>query len=158
VSWEKIKNGLGEYVGMTRLSEHFTLSELTKSETALRKGIPNDPDEETVGNLMILAQGLEEVRKLLGHPIHINSAYRSPKVNSAVGGSKNSAHMKGFAADFTCPGFGTVNEVCHAILDSTINFDQCISEFGAWVHISFAPELRRMALTIDKTGTRAGIT
>ena len=139
------------------LSSHFTLEELTRSETALRKGLDNTPDAETVSNLTVLASGLEEVRALLGQPLHINSAYRGPKVNSAVGGSKNSAHMRGYAADFVCPGFGTPQEICHAIMDSTIQYDQLIHEFNAWVHISFDPQMRGQKLTINAGGTTTGI-
>ena len=139
------------------LSAHFTLEEFTRSETALRKGLDNTPDAETIANLTELANGMEQVRALLGHPIHINSAYRGPKVNAAVGGSKNSAHMRGYAADFTCAGYGDVSAICRAIMDSSIAYDQLIHEFGAWVHISFDPQMRRMNLTIDGNGTRQGI-
>ena len=139
------------------LSANFTLEELTRSEVALRKGLDNTPDAETIANLTELALALEKVRDLLGKPIHINSAYRGPKVNSAVGGSKTSAHMKGYAADFVCPAFGTPQDICHSIMDSTIDYDQLIHEFGAWVHISIDPQMRRMNLTIDSQGTRNGI-
>ena len=139
------------------LSAHFTLVEFTCSDAALRRGLDNTPDAETIANLTELANGMEQVRALLGHPIHINSAYRGPKVNAAVGGSKNSAHMRGYAADFVCPAYGDVSAVCRAIMDSTISYDQLIHEFGAWVHISFDPQMRRMNLTIDGQGTRNGI-
>ena len=139
------------------LSAHFTLEELTRSEVALRKGLDNTPDVETIVNLAELALALEKVRDLLGKPIHINSAYRGPKVNSAVGGSKTSAHMKGYAADFVCPGFGTPQDICHAIMDSTIDYDQLIFEYASWVHFSIDPQMRRMNLTIDSQGTRQGI-
>jgi hypothetical protein len=134
------------------LSEHFTLAEFTRSETASRRNLDNTPDQDTIGNLIILAQGMEDVRKLLGHPIHINSAYRSPKVNSAVGGSKDSAHMKGFAADFTCPGFGDPWQICNEIIKSDIRVDQLILEYftvggGGWTHISFDPQMRGQVLT-----------
>ena len=142
---------------MTQLSAHFTLEELTRSEVASRKGLDNTPDAETIANLTVLALWLEEVRTLLGHPIHINSAYRGPKVNSAVGGSKNSAHMRGYAADFTCAAFGTPQEICHAIMNSTIAFDQIILEFETWVHGSVDPQMRMQTLTIDSQGTRNGI-
>ena len=139
------------------LSANFTLEELTRSEVALRKGLDNTPDADTVANLTTLALGLEEVRALLGHPMHINSGYRGPKVNSAVGGSKTSAHMAGYAADFVCPSFGTPQDICHAIMGSTIAYDQLIYEFGSWVHISFDQKMRQQNLTIDAQGTRAGI-
>ena len=139
------------------LSSNFSLEELTRSDTALRKGLDNTPDAETIANLTELANGLEKVRELCRHAIHISSGYRSLKVNSAIGSKPTSAHVKGYAADFTCPGFGSVNDVCHAIMDSTLDYDQLIEEYGAWVHISFAPEMRRMNLTIDSKGTRNGI-
>ena len=140
-----------------QLSANFSLEELTRSEIALRKGLDNTPDAETIANLTELALALEKIRDLLGHPIHINSAYRGPKVNSAVGGSKNSAHMSGHAADFVCPAYGTPQDICHAIMDSTIDYDQLIYEYTSWVHVSFSPEMRHMALTIDSQGTRNGI-
>ena len=143
------------------LSSHFSLEELTRSETALRKGLDNTPDAETIANLTELANGLEKVRELCRHAIHISSGYRSLKVNSAIGSKPTSAHVKGFAADFTCPDFGSVSDVCHAIMDSTIDYDQLIREFDTdntgWVHISFDPQMRRMNLTIDNSGTRQGI-
>lgn len=140
-----------------QLSEHFSLQELTRSEIASRKGLDNTPDAETIANLTELALALEQVRELLGHPIHINSGFRSAKVNAAVGSKETSAHRQGFAADLVCPAFGSPRDVCHAILNSTIDFDQCILEFDAWCHFSVAPTMRHMALTIDSAGTRNGI-
>lgn len=139
------------------LSNHFSLEEFTRSETAARRGLDNTPDAETIEHLKTLASGMEQVRELLGHPIHINSAFRSLKVNSAVGSKPTSAHVKGYAADFVCPEFGDVQQICHAIMDSTIEYDQLIHEFQSWVHISFDPQMRKMNLTIDQHGTRAGI-
>jgi hypothetical protein len=129
-----------------QLSNHFSLEELVRSDIASRKGLDNTPTPEIIANLTELALGLEKVRELLGHPIYVSSGYRGPKVNSAVGGSKNSAHMRGYAADFTSPGFGTPQDICHAIMDSTIDYDQLIFE-GTWVHFSNDPQMRRMNLT-----------
>lgn len=70
------------------LSEHFTLEEMTASETAARYGLDNTPDEKALANLTRLAAFLEDVRALLGKPIHINSAFRSPLANEAVGGKR----------------------------------------------------------------------
>src|SRR5260221_13954770 len=109
-----------------QLSEHFTLEQLTASETAIRKGIANDPSPEQIANLTELARALEGVRAVLG-PFHVNSAFRSPKVNAALGGSVNSAHLEGYAADIVCPGLGPL-EVCQAIPSSGIPFDQLIQE------------------------------
>ena len=128
------------------LTEHFSLEEFTHSETGVGRGLNNDPEPETVETLKCTAAGMEEVRSLLGVPIIVLSGYRSPKVNSAVGGNPMSQHLKGQACDFIAPTFGTPQEVCRAILDSTIAFDQLIAE-GTWVHISFADEPRRSVLT-----------
>lgn len=139
------------------LSENFTLEELTASEVALRKGIDNTPDAEIIAHLTELATGLEEVRRLLGVPMHINSGYRSPKVNIAVGGSATSAHCDGYAADFVAPQFGTPVEVCRAIRDSGIKFDQIIFE-GTWTHLSFDPKMRQRVLTAHFSGGKATYT
>ena len=128
------------------LTEHFTLAELVHSSTAIRLGIDNTPPEEIIANLRILAQGLERIRAVLGHPMHIDSGYRCDVLNAAVKGSKNSAHMQGYAADFTCPAFGTPLEIVKVIIGSGIKFDQCIQE-GTWVHISFDPRIRGEVLT-----------
>lgn len=118
---------------------NFTVEELCHSDTAFRKGIDNTPDADVLANLDILMAGLERVRKLLGHPMYINSGYRGPKLNAAIGGSKTSAHMKGLAADFVCPGFGPPLEICQLLQAHAeeIRFDQIIQE-GTWVHIAFA--------------------
>lgn len=131
-----------------QLSEHFTLEEATYSETAVRMGIPNQPSSLQLENMKHAAAELEKIRALLGKPMHINSWLRLPDVNVAVGGSKISSHMDGFAIDFTCAGFGTPLEVCKAIEKSGIKFDQMIHEFARWTHISFAPEMRGQVLTI----------
>ncbi len=129
-----------------RLTDHFTLEELTFSSIAQRIGIDNSAPIEVVDHLTTLAIGLERVRGLLGSPMHIDSGYRCPALNSAIGGAKESAHLDGFAADFICRGFGTPFEIVKAIAGSSILFDKCIHE-GTWVHISFAPTLRRELLT-----------
>jgi len=82
-----------------KLSEHFSLEELTVSETAARKGLDNTPDNDALFDLKRLASFLEDVRAAVGKPLRINSAYRAPEVNSSVGGSKTSQHCKGQAAD-----------------------------------------------------------
>ena len=133
------------------LSNSFTLEALTFSETAIRKDLDNTPNDEQISNLTELAQALERVVYLLGYPIHISSAFRSPKVNAAVGGSPTSAHMEGYAADFTCQAFGSPLEVCKAISESDIGFDQIIQE-GTWVHFSVDPRMRREILTATFPG------
>lgn len=139
------------------LTPHFTLEEMTRSDYAARHGIDNTPSQDVIENLTTVALALEEVRTLLGHPIFVSSGYRGPKVNSAVGGSKTSAHIEGLAADFTCFTYGTPRDVCRAIMGSTIQYDQLIHEFGQWVHIGLGPRMRRQNLTIDRDGTREGI-
>lgn len=127
------------------LSEHFTLEELTFSQTATRKGINNEPSEAVKANLAVLAKGLERVRAILLSPIHISSGYRSVELNKLIGGSGKSAHMDGFAADFTAPSFGNPETIVRTLYRHGIQCDQCIME-GTWVHISFAPAMRNQFL------------
>jgi hypothetical protein len=146
----------------TRLSPHFTLEELTTSQTAAREGIANTPDAAARRNLARLAATLEAVRALLGGvPILVSSGYRSPALNRRVKGVRNSRHMDGLAADFTAPAFGSVLQVARAIAASSIDYDQVIHEYGAWVHLGLAPAdgvPRREALSIFRgTGYLAGI-
>lgn len=138
-----------------KLSKNFTLTEFTLSQTASRLGIDNTPSSEVITNLIRTAEGMEEVRLLLkGNAIHISSGYRGPALNKAIGGSRTSQHMTGEACDFTCPGFGTVDEIIQVIINSGIQFDQCILEFNSWIHISFSDLNRKQALIVDKSGTR----
>ena len=142
-----------------QLSPNFSLSELVYSETAEERGIDNTPPPEVVENLKRLAAGLEAVRALLGAPLEISSGYRCPALNEAVGGSSTSQHMQGLAVDFECPTFGTPLEVADAIRRSELEFDQCILEYGRWVHLSFSDAPRRRMLTIydDDKGYVAGL-
>lgn len=135
------------------LSAHFTLAEAIHSETATRKGIDNIPPPEVLANMGEAADGMEEVRAFLDAPIHVSSWYRSPKLNAAIGGSPTGAHPEGWAIDFMAPKFGTPLEICKAILNSNIKYDQLIYE-GTWVHISFAPTTRQMALSATFLGGR----
>jgi len=137
-----------------KLSEHFTLEELTFSDTAARYGLSNEPTARILENLRdVLAPGLEQVRALLGCPVLVSSGFRSESVNAAVGGSIASQHRFGLAADFRAPDFGTPLEVAKAIEASAIQYDQLILEFGCWVHISFVNRPpRREALSIYKAG------
>lgn len=133
-----------------KLSPHFSLAELTRSAWAKANGISNKPiSPEHWSNLRRLANELERVRAVLGNnPILVSSGYRNPVVNRAVGGVSNSAHSLGLAADFTCPGFGNVTQVCRAIELSDVNFDQLIWEYGSWVHLGFSVgEPRRQVLS-----------
>jgi zinc D-Ala-D-Ala carboxypeptidase len=139
------------------LTPNFTLEELTASETAARHGIDNTPGPIAYQNLVRLANFLEEVRKVLGKPVMINSAYRGPEVNAKVGGSKASQHMVGCAADIRVPGMSP-DAVCKAIIASELQYDQLIREFDSWTHISITNEEgstpRGQTLIIDRAGTR----
>lgn len=140
-----------------KLSPHFTLDELTISETAARRGWDNTPTEIALENLRKTCEHMEAVRAVLGNqPIVVTSGYRSPFVNSVVGGSRTSQHMTGQAVDFLCPGYGSPAQICERLIDDPrIQYDQLIHEHGRWVHISFTDMPRRQALVIDRTGTRS---
>lgn len=144
-----------------QISEHFTLRELTHSDTAIRFGLPNDPTSDPIlmRNLGVLADGLERVRRAVGdRPVRVLSGYRAPPVNRAVGGSKTSAHVQGLAADIDVPGM-TPAEVARALRAAvaTVHYDQVILEYPpeGWVHVSFA-EPSRGARREDLTRTAKG--
>jgi len=141
------------------LSPHFHLSEFTTSQEAGRRRIDNTPSAEILQNLRETAKAMEKVRALLGNkPILISSGYRSLALNTAVGGSASSAHIRGEAVDFICPGFGSPLEICRAIAASDLAFDQLIEEAGAWVHLGFGGRWRREVLTWrPKGGYRRGL-
>ena len=127
------------------LSEHFTLKELTRSETATRKGIDNTPGPAHMHNLTLVCKNiLEPVRNHFGKPVQINSAYRGPKLNAAVGGSAKSQHCNGEAVDFEIDGMS--NYDLAKWVSENLDFDQVILEFynpkegpnSGWVHASYA--------------------
>ena len=156
------RRALLNYTGM-RLSPNFTLAQFTRSETATRLGLPNRPGTEHIANLRRLATSLEQVRRLLGHRLVISSGFRAPALNAAVGGAPSSRHALGLAADFTCPRHGSALEASHAIVDSGIEFDLLIYEYGRWVHFQLSPlgiEPRRQVLTICNAndGYKDGLT
>lgn len=132
------------------LTEHFALIEFTRSATATRLGIANNPGAPELANLERLAQSLEIVRALLNDsPILISSGLRVAALNRAVGGVANSDHVQGRSVDFTAPGYGSPLAICHAIAASPIAFDQLIFE-RTWVHFSIAQRdavPRRQVLT-----------
>ena len=147
-----------EAARLVKLTTNFDLSEFTVSQTAARLGINNDPPPDIVVHLLELATALEKIRARLGQPIVISSGYRSPALNAAVGGAENSAHLYGWAADLTVPGFGSSLTVCRAIASMPgLRFDQVIYEFGSWCHLSVDPRYRMQTLTIDRSGTRVGL-
>lgn len=142
------------------LSAHFTLAEFTASQTARERSIDNQPSPAIVAHLRRVAERLEQVRTLLGaRSIHVNSGYRCPALNRAVGSKDSSMHVHGLAVDFVCPGYGSPLQICRAVAASGIAFDQLIHEFGRWVHLGLAAAgaERRQQLTIDSAGTHVGL-
>lgn len=139
---------------MTQLSEHFTLAEMTVSQAAARKGIPNVPPAKAIAALKLLCERvLEPVRAHYGRPVIITSGYRSPRVNVAVGGSQTSDHCFGFAADFTVSGIPNI-EVAQFIQKKLV-YKQLILEFPphGWVHCSYDPNnLRNEELSAKRRG------
>lgn len=127
---------------MILLSPHFTLQEFIRSDLATRHGIDNTPSQSVLENLKLLAETLERVRAILDRPLYISSGYRSPKLNKVAKGSKTSAHMRGCAADFECPGFGTPEAVVGELAKHVgeLGADQIILEFppNGWVHIGIS--------------------
>jgi zinc D-Ala-D-Ala carboxypeptidase len=140
-----------------KLTENFSLEEMTVSEIGARRGLDNTPNATEIANLVRTAGLLEQVRKVLGKPIIVNSGFRSKAVNDAVGSKDTSQHRIGCAADIRVPGM-TPNEVVTAIIKAGIPYDQVIREFDSWTHISVpdspARPPRKQALIIDKQGTR----
>ena len=138
-----------------KLTENFTLEELTVTDHRL---LDNTPNAGEIENLRRLAVFLELVKdRLGGRPIMVNSAFRSKAVNDAVGSRDTSQHRLGCAADIRVPGM-TPDAVVRAVLASGLAYDQVIREFDRWTHLSIPSFLnlppRKMALIIDKTGTR----
>ncbi len=120
------------------ITEHFTFAELTESDYAQRHGIHNQPDSHLViSNLHALAHGLERIRAIFNKPVIVKSAYRSAKVNAAVGGHPNSYHTHGLAADIIIPGISAGDAAYEISLHVTdYGIDQLIHE-GSWVHIGY---------------------
>jgi zinc D-Ala-D-Ala carboxypeptidase len=129
---------------MKNISDHITYNEATHSATAIRNGIRNVPDDEQLGNMERIAKNIfEPLRAHFGdHPIRINSFFRSPRLNKAVGGSKTSQHAKGQAMDIDDSYGFTTNKEIFDYIRQNLDFDQMIWEFGGndnpdWVHVSF---------------------
>lgn len=141
-----------------KLSENFSLNELTKSQTATRQGISNQPTEEHLENLKALVENvLQPIRDSKGQPIRVTSGYRSAKLNAAIGGSSKSQHSKGEAADFEITGVDNY-ELAEWIKSFIPEFDQLILEFytsgdqnSGWIHCSYSREKnRKQVLTANK--------
>ncbi len=123
------------------MTPHFSLAELTRSNTATRLKLENTPTPDALERLQATAEMLERIREHLGYPLTVTSGYRSPEVNKAVGGVTSSDHAQGMAADFVCPGFGSPFEVCKALAPhvSVLDIRQLIYERvggKTWVHVS----------------------
>ena len=118
------------------LSPHFTLAEMTVSQTAARRGIDNTPGDSEIAALKTLCiEVLEPVRAHFDRPVIVSSGYRSPALNRAIGGSSSSQHCKGEAADFSVPGIGVLDLA--QWMHRNLQYDQLIYEFGRWVHVSY---------------------
>jgi hypothetical protein len=140
-----------------KLSNYVSLSEVTKSDTAKRKGISNEPTPEHLENLKTISvEVFDKVREHFGVPIYISSGYRSEALNKAIGGSKNSDHNLGRALDLDQDGHGngvTNMEVFEFIKDN-LEFDQLIGEFQRadgnfdWVHVGYRKGANRKQILV----------
>lgn len=121
------------------MAKYFTLGEMCKSEVALQKNIKNTPDLETIERIdALMEECLDKVREMWGKPIGVNSGYRCYELNKAVGGAKNSQHLRGEAADITTGSKENNRKLFDLIVASDIAFDQLIDESGyRWLHISY---------------------
>ena len=140
-----------------KLTANFSLEELTKSETALRFDLDNEPNDEQLANLVALCECvLQPVRDHFGKGVKVNSGLRTPEVNAKVGGSKTSDHCKGMAADIEIPGIANA-ELAQWITDN-LEFRQVILEFytpgipdSGWVHVSYnSGDNKKQVLTATK--------
>jgi len=128
------------------ISKHISYKEGTYSNTAMRKGIDNTPNDEQLENMKLVAEKVfEPLRKWVSGPIKINSFFRCPELNKAIGGSSKSQHCKGQAIDIDDT-FGVIsNADMYYYIKNHLDFDQMIWEFGDddnpnWVHISYVSE------------------
>jgi hypothetical protein len=146
-----------------KLSKHLSLAEVTRSETAKRKGISNTPTAEHLENFKLLAENVfEKIREHFGVPIHVSSGYRSNELNDAIGGSKSSQHSKGQAIDLDMDGSssGVTNADIYNFIKDNLDFDQLIWEFGTdknpdWVHVSYSKNKnRKQILKAVKQGSK----
>ena len=113
-----------------QLSKNLALAEVTRSETAKRKGISNMPTPEHIENFKLLAEKVfQPIREHFGVPIHISSGYRSKALNTAVGGSLSSQHCSGKAIDIDMDGTSVTNAQIFNFIKDNLNFDQLIAEF-----------------------------
>jgi len=131
---------------MKNISEHISYKEGVYSITALRLGLNNDPTKAHLTNMELLAEKVfEPLRKHVNGPIKINSFYRGPELNKAIGGSANSQHCKGQAMDIDDVYGYMSNAEMYEYIKNNLSFDQMIWEFGNsdnpdWVHVSYVNE------------------
>ena len=128
------------------ISEHISYKEGVYSITATRRGINNDPNDEQLSNMELLAEKVfEPLREWVGGPIKINSFFRCPELNKAIGGSSKSQHCHGQAIDIDDTYGKVANSEMYHYIKENLDFDQMIWEFGNddnpnWVHISYVSE------------------
>ena len=132
------------------ISKHISDKEGVYSTTATRKGLANKPNQFELANMKLLAEEVfEPLRKWVGGPIRINSFFRGPELNTAIGGSKTSQHCKGQAVDIDDTFGRMTNAEMYHFIKEHLDFDQMIWEFGDddnpnWVHVSYvSPEKNR---------------
>lgn len=139
---------------------HISYIEMVQSDTASRRHINNIPNDEQHMNLVLMANWLETLRDDLRKEharrlfVVVNSGFRSPELNRALGGSRTSAHLDGLAADIRVPGMTTL-ALARFISDRYGNYDQLIHQFGRWVHIALDPK-REYPRVQDKTAFNNG--
>ena len=128
------------------ISKHISYKEGVYSITATRKGIDNTPNDEQLLNMVTIAEEVfEPLRSYVGGPIKINSFFRSPELNTTIGGSKTSQHCKGQAMDIDDTFGRMTNAEMYKFIKDKLEFDQMIWEFGDddnpdWVHVSYVSE------------------
>ena len=139
-----------------KISKYFTMLECTRSESASRMGIRNTPNQaQTEALKWFMNNCMDKVRELFGVPITPTSVFRSKMLNSLVGGSPTSDHVKGYACDFVIPGV-SISTAIRRIVAAGIPFDQIIDEYGSWIHISCKPSgNRRQVLTVFHKGGKS---
>lgn len=128
--------------------KYFTISELCKSSVAEEKNINNSPDQKITKNLELLINNiLDPLRDMYGKPIIVNSGYRSPELNKAVGGVETSQHVQGLAADITGGSQRENKFLFNAIIGLELPFDQVIDEKNySWIHVSYSEHPRNQIL------------
>lgn len=130
--------------------KYFTIAELTRSTTAQLRGIDNTPSQQVIDNLTALVENvLDPLRQAWGAPIHVNSGYRCPALNKAVGGVPASQHMLGQAADITAGSRAKNQSLYRLLRQLNLPVDQAINEHDfSWLHVSYGPRNRRSYFAI----------